>query len=48
MCVDRQTGGMIALPYAGGFLDQPSKTMQALAVIQGVYTERINEENKRG
>ena len=43
-CVDRETGSLSVMPYQGGFLQQPHKTMQAIEIIQGRFRERLNEE----
>jgi len=38
---------MIVMPYAGGWLEQPSKTMDALQIIQTRFCEKLAEEQER-
>lgn len=34
-----------ALPYGGGFMDQPTTTMEAVAVVQEVMSEKIKQDS---
>ncbi len=45
--VDRENGSLFALPYSGGWLEQPYKTMQAIGLLQSLFSEKIREEMKR-
>jgi len=47
MCVNRETGELQVMPFSGGFLEQPSKTMDALQIIQERFCEKIFEEQER-
>ncbi len=42
--MDRESAGLIALPYSGGFLEQPARTMQAVEVVQVVFADRLRAE----
>jgi len=46
-CVSREDGSYINLPYDGGAMRQPSRTMQALDVLQEILVKRIRDEYKR-
>lgn len=45
---DRETGGLLHLPYQGGVLEQPLRTMQAFEVVQVVFGEKLKEEYSKG
>lgn len=47
LVVDRDNGQLGALPYSGGLLDQPWKTMQAFELLQVVFCEKLAEEMKK-
>lgn len=44
---DKRTGSFIHLAYSGGVMEQPSKTMTILRVIQSEYIKSINDTLKR-
>jgi hypothetical protein len=44
---DGMTGALHTLPLAGGFLDQPVRTMQVVAVAREVFGEKIAAESKK-
>lgn len=39
---------MQVMPYEGGFLEQPAKTMEALGIIQTLFSEKLKEEFRNG
>ncbi len=41
---DREGGNLNVMPFAGGFLEQPVKTMEVLRTIQQVFAEKLKEE----
>jgi hypothetical protein len=45
-CVSKENGEYLHLPYAGGAMDQPYKTMEAFDLLQNVYVEKIQKDNK--
>jgi hypothetical protein len=44
MCLDREGAGLNHLPFEGGFLEQPFRTMQAIAVVQEAFADRLRRE----
>jgi hypothetical protein len=46
-CVNRKNGDWMLLPFSGGFLNQPYKTMTILTFLQGMWITHIQEENER-
>lgn len=42
--LDREGSALLALPYSGGFLDQPTRTLQAVTVVQNVFAEQLRKE----
>jgi hypothetical protein len=44
--VDSENGAMHVLPYEGGLLNQPWRTMQVFEVIQSKFQQRLKEENE--
>lgn len=44
--VDRRTGSYIHLPFAGGLMEQPAKTMSALGVMQSEFFEKLAKDIK--
>jgi hypothetical protein len=40
-------GALQAMPFEGGLLDQPHRTMQAFQVMQAQYWEYLGEETER-
>ena len=46
--LDRETGTWVHLPYSGGTLQQPIRTMQAFGVVQAVFGEKLKEEYSNG
>lgn len=48
MVMGRESAEILTMPYEGGFLEQPTRTMQALAVVQEVFAERLRQEYEKG
>jgi len=50
--IDRKSGSILHLPFAGGIMEQPAKTMEILRYLQSLWIEKIAEEmdkaSKRG
>lgn len=46
-CVSREDGSYNTLPYAGGAMRQPARTMQAFDILQSILVKRIQDEYKR-
>lgn len=46
--VNRENGTLVHLPYAGGVLEQPYKTMQVFSLLQSIFIEEIEKANKKG
>jgi hypothetical protein len=44
----RESAELFTMPYEGGYMDQPTRTMQAIAVIQEVFAERLRQEYNKG
>jgi hypothetical protein len=44
--VNGENGSMQVLPYEGGFMEQPYRTMQVFEEIRGVFGEKLAEETK--
>ena len=42
--VDRKTGSLLHLPFSGGIMDQPAKTMEILRYLQSLWIEKIADE----
>ncbi len=45
--VDREHGSILHLPYPGGVLQQPRRTLQVWRFLQSVYTEAIRNHLER-
>lgn len=45
--VDRENGSLLHLPYSGGILEQPYKTMMLFGLLQSIFLEEIEKANKR-
>lgn len=45
--VDRRTGSFLHLPFSGGVLEQPSKTMTIFRVLQEEFSKVLTESLKR-
>jgi hypothetical protein len=45
-CIDVRYGNMIHLPFNGGALDQPSKTMDILKYLQFLFRQKIADDEK--
>lgn len=43
LMVDRRTGSFLNLPFSGGVLNQPSKTMKFLIYLQSLFLSKLNE-----
>lgn len=46
MGMDGMTGAIHHLPFSGGFLDQPVKTLSVVHIVRGVFGEKIAEDGK--
>jgi len=46
LAVNGDNGSMQALPYEGGLLEQPWRTMQVFEALQGKFCERLHEQNE--
>lgn len=47
LCLGRESAEVLHLPFDGGFLEQPMRTMQAVGVVQEVFGERLRDEYKK-
>jgi hypothetical protein len=47
MSRDARYGNLLHLPFEGGVFEQPSKTMDAIMLIQSVYIEHLKEEQEK-
>ncbi|MCQ2052955.1 MAG: hypothetical protein MJZ03_03370 [archaeon] len=45
--VDRRTGSLLHLPFDGGIMNQPSKTMTILMIMQEVFIQTLADSIKR-
>lgn len=45
-CVSKENGEYIHLPYDGGAMSQPHKSMAAFDVLQNVFITKIKKENE--
>jgi len=43
----RESAELLHLPYPGGFLQQPTRTMQAVGVVQEAFSERLRQEYEK-
>jgi len=48
MTAGREGAELTSLPYSGGFMEQPHKTMLALSTIQAAFAEKLRQERKVG
>ncbi len=46
LTVDGNNGSMRTLPYSGGLMAQPSRTMQVFEAIQDAFWEKIARDNE--
>lgn len=46
-CIDRKNGSLLHLPFSGGVLEQPSKTMEVIRYLQSLWIEKIADEYKK-
>ena len=44
MCLNRESASWLHLPYGGGVMHQPYRTMQAFGIVQVVFSEKLKEE----
>lgn len=44
MCLGRESAELLSLPYSGGYMEQPIRTMQAAGVVQNAFSERLKQE----
>lgn len=47
LCLGRESAELLSLPFSGGFVEQPQRTMQAVGVIQQVFSERLKAEYEK-
>lgn len=47
ICIDRETGSLLHMPYSGGAMEQPYKTMQVINYLQSLWIEKLADEIKR-
>lgn len=47
LSLGRESAELLHLPYDGGFLEQPVRTMQAVGIVQEVFSERLRDEYKK-
>jgi hypothetical protein len=45
-CVSKRNGEYLHLPYSGGAMEQPHKTMKVFDVLQNVYVEKIKKDQE--
>lgn len=45
--IDRKTGSFLHLPFGGGVMEQPAKTMDVLRYLQSLWIEKIADEMER-
>jgi hypothetical protein len=46
-CLGRESAELLHLPYPGGFLEQPYRTMEAVGVVQKVFGEKLRQELRK-
>jgi hypothetical protein len=46
-CVNRENGTMQSLPFRGGVMDQPAKTLSVFETMQGLFMEHIKAQMDR-
>mgnify|MGYP007112523856 FL=1 len=44
---DARYGNLLHLPFEGGVLDQPAKTMAVYGVIQAIYCDKLVEDMEK-
>lgn len=44
---DARYGNLLHLPFEGGVLDQPAKTMAVYEVIQSIYCNKLAEDMEK-
>lgn len=42
--IERKTGSFLHLPFDGGVMEQPAKTMEILRFLQSLWIEKIADE----
>lgn len=47
MCVNHENATIEHLPYSGGIMEQPYKTMQVFELLQTLFIKQINKEQNR-
>ena len=45
--LDGMTGALHHLPFGGGFMDQPVRTMEVVSITRGVFGEKIEAESQK-
>lgn len=43
-CLDARYGNFLMLPFSGGAMEQPIKTMEVYSVIRNCYREKITKD----
>jgi len=46
LAADADNGSMHMLPFSGGLLEQPYRTMQVFEAVQAKFWERLGEQNE--
>lgn len=46
-CLDARYGNFLALPFSGGAMEQPMKTMQVYSLIRDLYREKIKRDTDK-
>lgn len=50
--IERKNGSILHLPFSGGIMEQPAKTMEVIRFLQSLWIEKIADEmdkaSKRG
>ena len=44
---DARYGNLLHLPFVGGVLEQPAKTMAVYGVIQAIYCDKLMEDMEK-
>lgn len=47
LCLGRESAELLTMPFDGGYMEQPMRTMQAIGVIQEVFGDRLRDEYKK-
>lgn len=47
LCVDARYGNFLRLPFEVSAFEQPKKTIQVFFLLQGLYREKLDKEQKQ-